>query len=110
MRQIDDWKPEVGMEVFIVPTDNRWRAAHKAVIDKVAKKYFYTGGERFYIDSKKRDCGEYSSDAHCYRSEADYNRAVELQNKRREIERNIHKLTDEQVDQVYEWITTNTEE
>lgn len=98
------------MEVFVVPRDNRWRAAHKAVIDKVAKKYFYTGRDRFHIDTKMRDCGWYASDAHCYRSEADYNRAVELKDKRCKIERNISKLTDEQVDQVYEWITTNTEE
>ena len=108
MTKIDDWKPEVGMEVFIVPIDNRWRSSYNAIIDKVAKKYFYIGRERFFIETKVRDCGEYASDAHCYRCEADYNRAVELQNKRREIERNIRNLTDEQVDQVYEWITTNT--
>ena len=108
MTNIDDWKPEVGMEVFIVPYDGRWGKPYKEVIDKVAKKYFYVGRDRFYIKSRERYCGEYSPDAHCYRCEADYNRSVELRNKRREIERNIRRLTDEQVDQVYEWITSNT--
>ena len=109
MTKIDDWKPEVGMEVYIVPSWNR-RPPYVDTITKVGKKYFYIGmycQRRYSIETKAEDNGEYSSRSHCYRCEADYNRSVELQNKRREIERNIRRLTDEQVDQVYEWINTN---
>ena len=106
MAKINDWKPEVGMEVLIVPNDTRYPGT-KGKIEKVARKYFYIGRSRFYIDTKAEDNGDYSSWSHVYRTESDYNRIVELRNKRRVIERNIRKLTDEQVDQVYEWITPN---
>lgn len=108
-KNIDDWKPEVGMEVYIVPTWVR-RPPHLDTVTKVGKKYFYIGKhcqQRYSIETKAEDNGEYSSQSYCYRCEADYNRVVGLQNKRREIERNIRALTDEQVDQVYEWITAN---
>lgn len=91
MTKIDDWKPEVGMEVYIVPNWDR-RKSTTATISKVGKKYFYVGKNgyaRYSIDSKYEDNGEYSSRSHCYRCEADYNRVVELQKKRLEIERNI---------------------
>lgn len=110
MTKIDDWKPEVGMEVFIVSSWNR-RPPYVDTITKVGKKYFYIGmycQQRYSIETKAEDNGGYSSQSYCYRSEADYNRVVELQNKRREIEHNLRKLTDEQIDQVYDWINANT--
>ena len=110
MTKIDDWKPEVGMEVFIVPNWVR-RSPMIDTISKVGKKYFYVGKynpQKYSIETKEEENRQYSSQSHCYRCESDYNRVVELQNRRRAIECNIRKLTDEQVDQVYEWITTNT--
>lgn len=112
MEKIDDWKPEVGMEVFVVLTWGR-RKPFVERISKVDKKYFYTGKfqqTKYSIETKDEENGQCSSQSHCYRCEADYNRVIELQNKRRDIERSLHKLTEDQVDQVYEWITTNTEE
>lgn len=110
-KNIDDWKPEVGMEVYIHPTFGNRGIPQTEKITKVGRTLFYVGENyrelKFYIDSKDQNAGQYSSTLHCYRSEEHYKRFVELQNKRREIERNIHKLTDEQVDKVYEWITSN---
>lgn len=109
MEQIDDWKPEVGMEVFIVPTWAR-RSPKVETITKVGKKYFYVGKfyrEKYSIETKDEENGVYSSQSHCYRCEADYNRIVKLREKRREIERNISKLTAEQVDKGYEWLFNN---
>lgn len=109
MKQIDYWTPKVGMEVFIVPNWTR-RSPMVDTITKVGKKYFYVGRycrEKYSIETKDEENGELSSQSHCYRCEADYNRVVELREKRREIERNIHKLTAEQVDKVYEWLFNN---
>ena len=107
MASIDDWKPEEEMEVFVVPYDSR-RPPFHAVVTKVARRYFYVDDRKFSIDTKDENSGEYSPWSHCYLNKHRYQRSVELQTMRHEIERNVDKLTDEQVDQVYEWITTNT--
>lgn len=106
MSSEDNWTPEVGMEVFIVPN---WGicSPYPEVITKVGRKYFYVGkwNERKYsIETKEEDNGEYSSQSYCYRSEADYKRSEELKEKRREIGRNIHRLPAEYIDHVYELI------
>ena len=111
MAKINDWKPEVGMDVCLVPIYGHRVSPRIEKITKVGRQYFYVGTgfrqERFDIRTKNHDT-RYASMYHCYRSEDDYNRVVELQDKRNDIARYIHKLTDEQVDQVYGWITTNT--
>lgn len=58
MANINDWKPEVGMEVFIVPFDRRYPPT-KGKIDKVARKYFYVNRRRFFINSKSEDNGDF---------------------------------------------------
>lgn len=109
MASIYDWKPEVGMEVYIVPYDTRSKP-RTGTIAKVGRRYFYVGEvcpARYFVDTKHECRGECFSRSSCYRCEADYRRAVELKDKRREIERSAHKLADEQVDAVYEWIKSN---
>lgn len=109
MANIDDWKPEVGIEVFIVPSDTG-RKPRTDTIAKVGKKYFYVGKNfmtQYFINTKNENNGEYRSQSHCYRCEADFLHVVELRDKRQYIERNIYKLTDEQVKMVYEWIKSN---
>lgn len=105
---IHDWKPEVGMEVFIVPTWER-RNPYKSNITRIGKKYFYVnnGGyfeRKYHIDCKYEYAGEYSSQSRCYKSESDYKRECELIEMRREVERNIQYLNDEQVEIVFNWI------
>ena len=102
----DNWIPEIGMEVFIVPNYKRDKP-YKAKIEKVGRKYFHTYRSRFFISTKNEESGEYDSQSHCYRSEGDYKRKIELDKKRHDIAHSVDRLTDEQVDKVYEWIMTN---
>lgn len=108
MGSIDDWKPEVGMDVYLAPFNGRRADKRIDKITKVGRHYFYVGDgflkERFYIESKNQD-SRFFPVYHCYRSEEDYKRFLVLQEKRRYIERNIYNLTDEQVVKVYELIT-----
>ena len=106
MASVDDWKPEEGMEVFIVPNDTRYKPRVET-ITKVARKYFYTQGycTRYFIETKNEDNGgNRFSLSHCYRSEDDYRRVLEIREKKLIIAQSVYKLTGEQIDMVYEWI------
>lgn len=102
---IHDWKPEVGMEVFIA-SDSTRRAGRKDRITKVGRTYFYVGtwNRKFSIETKVESTG-YGAQSICYRSEEDYNRHMEIQKHRQYVEYHLQgKLTDEQIEIIYGWI------
>lgn len=111
MKSIDDWKPEVGMEVYIHPTYHNRSKARTVKITKVGRTLFYVSYGfpelKFYISTKDENAGQYSSSWHCYRSKSDHDRSEALKEKRLFVEKYVHKLTDEQVDTVFGWITNN---
>lgn len=100
-----DWKPEVGMKVYIMPRDIG-RSAYKDTITKVGKKCFYVGtwNQKYDIDTKERVDRDYGGDKVCYRSEEDYKAHQAQKERRKTVEWNVSRLSDEQIDVVYEWI------
>ena len=111
MAKIDEWKPEVGKQVFLCDIARPLTRPTKAVVVKVGRTCFYVkyGCVRtcFYIESKKQNDRHYNQ-YHCYRSEEDIRYKVKVDAMRRELWRNIDLLTDEQIVQVYDMIESNT--
>jgi hypothetical protein len=68
-------KPEVGMEVFYVPSSHRRGNPYSVTIAKVGKKWVTLAGHfgRFDIATWELDGGNYSSPGTCYPSEEEYN-------------------------------------
>lgn len=98
-----DWKPEVGMEVFVAPCDTRNRP-YKDTITKVGRSYFYVGRWKKFDIRTKHQSIDVGSDSVCYRTEEDYKARQAQIERRKAVEKNIGRLTDEQMDIVYEMI------
>lgn len=101
---IYDWKPEVGMEVYVVP----YYAREEPFVGKVTKvghKYFEVKSYLKFnnIDKQNRRDG-YTPDYRCYRSKADYDHERDINLKRNFIKVRMDKLTDEQVNMVFDWV------
>ncbi len=73
-------KPEVGMEVYYVPSNSRWEKPCTMKIKKIGRKWATLEGRfgRFDMSTWRVDGGDYSSPATCYPSEDEYNNQKEL--------------------------------
>ncbi len=73
-------KPEVGMEVFVVPCSNHRGKPYTATIAKTGRIWATLDGNngRFDISTWRLDGGQYSSPGTCYPSEQEYNAQQEL--------------------------------
>lgn len=109
-----DWKPEVGMKVYVVYNNFSAKSFYDT-ISKVGRKYFYVGefNCKYDIDSKEEREGHVTH-SYCYLCEEDYLREKEYKEKynniRRTVEESAYWLNDEQAVIAYNWIKQNENE
>lgn len=96
-----NWKPEIGMTVYVVPVDKRYEPFSDK-INKVGRKYFTTYRNiRFDIKTKDDSTEIYFAQHICFNSKESYDKYISYTEMRHFIEFNIRKLPLKYVKSVY---------
>lgn len=107
---VKDWKPVKGMTVYVVPDDGRDKPS-VGEIDSIGRKYFSVKVDaqtlKFDLDYKNKS--EWPA-AVCYQSEERYRESIELYQKIQTIQNEAHRLTPDQINTIFNWITENNKE
>lgn len=108
---MENWKPKVGDEVYIVPNDTR-DAPRYVTITKVGRLYAEYGDYwcKINLSDMAITMRNYGYQGYVYKSKQDYMRHLELIEKGRYIKDNLHKLTDEQIETVYNMLVPTDSE